>query len=88
MLKEDVVEAVKDGLFHIYAVRNIEEGIELLSGLPAGQPGEDGNYPEGTVFYLVDRKIQEYNDGIRKAGGNTRRKKTGQANKKPLNGTV
>ncbi|TEB18027.1 Lon protease [Pelotomaculum sp. FP] len=76
MLKEDVVEAVKNDLFHIYAVRNIEEGIELLSGVPAGQPGEDGNYPDGTVFRLVDQKIHAYNEGLRKAGANTRRKKT------------
>ena len=75
MLKEDVVEAVKDSLFHIYAVKNIEEGIGLLSGLPAGQLGEDGSYPQGTVFYLVDQKIHEYNDGLRKVGANTRRGK-------------
>lgn len=75
MLKEDVVDAVKNDLFHIYAINNIEEGIELLTGLPAGQPGEGGSYPDGTVFYLVDKKIHEYNDGLRKVGGNTRRGK-------------
>lgn len=83
MLKEDAVEAVKNDLFHIYAVKNIEEGIELLSGLPAGQAEEVGSYPTGTVFYLVDQKIHAYNEGLRKVGANTRRKKTAsQVNKK------
>lgn len=58
MLKEEVVQAVEDNLFHVYAIRNIEEGIELLSGLPAGEKGEDGHYPENTVFYLVEKKLQ------------------------------
>lgn len=90
MLKEDVVEAVRNNLFHIYAVKNIEEGIELLSGLPAGQAGEDGNYPEGTVFCLVNHKINEYNDVARNAGAAARRRKTaGSVNKKaPSSGTV
>ncbi|NMA52723.1 MAG: AAA family ATPase, partial [Peptococcaceae bacterium] len=58
MLKEEVVEAVKNNLFHVYAIRNIEEGIELLTGLPAGEQGEDGHYPEHTVFSLVEKKLQ------------------------------
>ncbi|RJQ32302.1 MAG: ATP-dependent protease, partial [Peptococcaceae bacterium] len=71
MLKNEVVEAVKEGLFHIYTVRNIEEGIELLTGLPAGEKKEDGAYPEGSVFYLVDKKLGAYNE-IMGAAGNGR----------------
>jgi len=58
MLREEVVQAVKDNLFHVYAIRNIEEGIELLTGLPAGEKGEDGHYPENTIFYLVEKRLQ------------------------------
>ena len=45
MLREDVIEAVAAGQFHIYPVRTIDEGIEILTGTPAGQPGADGAYP-------------------------------------------
>ena len=60
MLRDDVVEAVKEGKFHIYAVKSIDEGIEILTGVPAGDR-ESGNaaYPEGTVNYLVDRCLSE-----------------------------
>lgn len=68
MLKKEAIEAIKEGLFHIYAVRNIEEGIELLTGIPAGEKKEDGTYPEGSVFYLVDKKLKEYTKTIGTAG--------------------
>jgi len=75
MLKEEILEAVRNGKFHIYAVRNIEEGIELLSGIPAGDVKEDGSYPEGSVFELVDRKLREYNQGLSKSGSDNSEKK-------------
>jgi len=68
MLKDEVLDAVKEGRFHIYAVKDIEEGIELLTGVPAGRPEEDGTYPEGSVFDLVDRKLQQYSKGLSGAG--------------------
>lgn len=75
MLKEEVLEAVKKDMFHIYAVRNIEEGIELLCGVPAGVIKEDGSYPEGSVFWRADRKLLEYNEGLsRSGGGNTEKR--------------
>ena len=60
MLKEEIIEAVRDGKFHLYAVRRIEEGIELLTGIPAGEKDEKGDYPEGTVFSKVTRKLNSY----------------------------
>ncbi len=60
MLKPDVVEAVKDGQFHIYAVDTIDEGIEVLTGLKAGELQEDGEYPEGTVNYMVREKLDAF----------------------------
>lgn len=57
MLKDEVVEAVAQGLFHIYPVRSIEEAMELLTGLPAGTRLPDGSFPEGTLFRLVDERL-------------------------------
>jgi lon-related putative ATP-dependent protease len=62
MLREDVVEAVKQGRFHICAVSRIEEGIELLTGRPAGAPNEEGEYPEGSVYAAVAAKLAAYAD--------------------------
>lgn len=64
MLKEEILAAVREGSFHIYAVKTIEEGIELLSGVAAGQMGADGTYPEGSVMYLVEQKISEYHEAL------------------------
>ncbi|MDI7277807.1 MAG: hypothetical protein QME94_17645, partial [Anaerolineae bacterium] len=58
MLREDVVQAVRAGRFHVYKVRTIDEGMELLTGMPAGELRE-GEYPEGTVNYLVKRRLRE-----------------------------
>lgn len=60
MLRKEVVDAVNDGKFHIYPIENIEEGIELLTGVEAGIMKKDGTYPERSVNYLVDRKLREY----------------------------
>lgn len=59
MLREDVVDAVRNGKFHIWPVRTIDEGIELLTGVPAGEPDEEGEYPEGTVHATVKKRLRE-----------------------------
>lgn len=59
MLSEDVIEAVREGKFHIYAVSTIDHGIALLTGKEAGRRQEDGTYPEGTVNWTVQNKILE-----------------------------
>ena len=59
VLKDEVVEAVSEGRFHIYAVSTIDEGIEVLTGVPAGQRQQDGGYPEGTVHNLVEERLKE-----------------------------
>ena len=58
MLRKDVVEAVKEGKFHIYPVKTIDQGIEILTGKEAGQRQPDGTYKEGTINDLVDRKLR------------------------------
>ena len=57
MLKPEVVEAVEKGQFHIYPIEHIDEGIEILTGLPAGKQQPDGAYPEGSVNGLVSKKL-------------------------------
>ena len=59
MLREEVVDAVKQGKFHIYAVSSVDEGIEILTGLEAGAKNEVGNYPENSVNYKVDKRLKE-----------------------------
>jgi ATP-dependent Lon protease len=58
MLRLEVVEAVAQGKFHIYPVKTIDEGIEILTGVKAGEMKEDGAFEEGTVHYLVDKELQ------------------------------
>ncbi|MBP6015812.1 MAG: AAA family ATPase [Candidatus Promineofilum sp.] len=59
MLREDVVDTVGKGLFHIWPVSNIDEGIELLMGRPAGEPDDNGEYTEGTVHHAVKKRLME-----------------------------
>ena len=68
MLKQGVIDAVKEGKFHIWAISTIEEGIELLTGLEAGTLQSDGTYPEGTVFRKVDERLAELGDIVRRLG--------------------
>ncbi len=60
MLREDVVEAVRNKQFHIYAIKTIEEGIEILTGVKAGRRLDDGSFEPGTVYALVDRQLRRY----------------------------
>ncbi|MGD1985768.1 MAG: AAA family ATPase [Desulfobacterales bacterium] len=60
MLKKEVVDAVKKKQFHIYRVYTVEEGIEILTGKPAGKPNKKGIYPDGTVYGAVQKKLKEY----------------------------
>ncbi|MDD4346744.1 MAG: AAA family ATPase [Desulfitobacteriaceae bacterium] len=64
MLKDEVLDAVREKRFHIYAVKTIEEGLELLSGVPAGEIGKDGKYARDSIFYLADQKLREFNRGL------------------------
>jgi len=59
MLSEEVVEAVDKGEFHIYPVSTVEEGIEILAGVPAGTLKADGTFPEGTVFARIATRLEQ-----------------------------
>ena len=60
MLRKEVIDAVKKRKFHVYQVSTVEEGIEILTGVPAGKADKDGNYPEGTVSGAVQKKLAHY----------------------------
>ncbi|MDD8015589.1 MAG: ATP-dependent protease, partial [Acidobacteriota bacterium] len=66
MLREDVIEAVAQGRFHIYPVASIDEGIEILTGVDAGRRNEDGSFEEGTVNDLADKELQRLARGLKK----------------------
>jgi lon-related putative ATP-dependent protease len=85
MLRKDVVRAVKEGKFHIYPVKTIDEGIEILTGKEAGDRLEDGRFKEATMNDLVDKKLRELGSKIKEfegAGGEEtkeeKRKKRGK----------
>jgi len=68
MLKEEVVKAVSEGKFHIWAVRTVDEGIEILTGVKAGVRIEDGTFEEDSVNDLVDRRLRELAEMIKDFG--------------------
>ena len=59
-LSDEIIDAVKNKKFHIYAVSTIEEGIEVLTGVPAGKKDKDGHFPAGTINRLVYEKLRKY----------------------------
>ena len=63
-LSDEIVEAVKNKQFHIYSVSTIEEGIEVLTGVPAGRKDKNGKFPAGTVNYLVYEKLKKYAETV------------------------
>jgi predicted ATP-dependent protease len=72
MLNEEVVEAVRQGRFHIYPVGTIDEGIEVLTGVNAGQLRSDGTYEPNTVHYRVNKRLAEMNQRMAALGGPSR----------------
>lgn len=78
MLREEVVQAVKEGKFHIYAVKSIDEGIEILTGVKAGKIGKTGKYPKGSINALVTEKLQSLAEGLRDFGKGPEDQKSGK----------
>jgi predicted ATP-dependent protease len=68
MLREEIVEAVRAGRFHVWAVSHIDEGLSLLMERVAGGRAVDGTFPEGTVHRLVQDRLREYAEQIRAFG--------------------
>ncbi|HLU46553.1 MAG TPA: Lon-insertion domain-containing protein, partial [Planctomycetota bacterium] len=66
MLRRDVVAAVEKGTFHIYAIDTVSEGIEILTGIPAGKRRKDGSYPPGCVYSRVEARLEELANHLRR----------------------
>ena len=60
MLREDVVQAVSEGKFHVYPIESIDQGIELLTDVPAGEPDDEGTYPEDTINGKVQARLKKF----------------------------
>ncbi len=69
MLRPEVIEAVKEGKFHIYAASTVDEGIEVLTGVPAGKRRKDGKYPAGTINRKVADTLKAMADKLKKFYG-------------------
>lgn len=69
VLGEDVAQAIKEGNFHLYAVETVTQGIEVLTGVPAGERDPQGRFPAGSVFGRVERRIIEIAERLRQAEG-------------------
>ncbi|HKY34271.1 MAG TPA: AAA family ATPase, partial [Candidatus Polarisedimenticolia bacterium] len=66
MLDDDVVDAVRRGRFHVHPVSTVGEGMEILTGMPAGSRGPSGRFPEGALFRLVEERLASFNDAVRR----------------------
>lgn len=80
MLREEVVDAVRKNQFHIYPVKTVEEAAELLTGLEAGERGEDGQYTPGSLYARVDERLQEL---AKEAEGETKKEQENQIEGEP-----
>jgi predicted ATP-dependent protease len=69
VLRDDVADAVGRGEFHLYAVDTAAQGIEILTGLPAGERDDSGRFPAASVFGRVERRIIEIAEKLREAEG-------------------
>jgi len=69
MLEEEVIQAVEDGKFHIYPISTVDEGIEILTDLEAGELQEDGTYSPGSVHDLVQKRLDEMAEIVQRRGG-------------------
>ena len=65
-LSDEIIDSVSKGEFHIYAIETIDEGIEILTGVPAGAKNKDGKFPLGTINYLVYEKLKKFSKASEK----------------------
>jgi predicted ATP-dependent protease len=84
MLNDAVMEAVTAGTFHIWSVETIEQGIEILTGMKAGQRDKHGRFPKKTIFHLVDERLAEMAERMkeRESGHPVKPRKTTTATSK------
>jgi predicted ATP-dependent protease len=66
MLRHDVVKSASEGRFHVYAVDNVDQAVEILTGLPAGARDSQGRFPEGSINKRVEEKLASLSESLRK----------------------
>ena len=74
MVKKELISAVEKGKFHIYAIEDMDEGIEILTGVKAGRRDKKGNYPKNTINYLVMQRLRIMSESIKELEQKTKRK--------------
>jgi lon-related putative ATP-dependent protease len=82
MLKKEVIDAVKEGKFAIYPIEYVDEGLEILTGMEVGTRDASGNFPEGTLNYMVEKRLSELAKGLKEFG-----KPAVEAKRLPSDGT-
>jgi ATP-dependent Lon protease len=75
MLSKEIVDSVKKGKFHIYAVSTIEQGIEILTGMKSGKRTKTGKYPKGTIDQLVAERLDSLAKGLKEFAGDGEKNK-------------
>ena len=65
MLKSEVVDAVRDGKFEVHAIDRMEEGLEILTGMTAGEPDENGEFPEGSINHMVIKRFEAITEALK-----------------------
>jgi lon-related putative ATP-dependent protease len=83
MLRSDVVEAAAAGKFHIYPVQNVDQGIQILTGVPAGERDASGQFPAGTINHRVERRLVEFADRARAPGAPAAPRGTRRPHRRP-----
>jgi predicted ATP-dependent protease len=79
MLRHDVVDAVAAGRFHVYPVETVDQGLEILTGVPAGERDASGQFPPGTINFRVERRLSEFADRARSFGAPSAARKRGRS---------
>jgi predicted ATP-dependent protease len=69
MLEEEIIEAVREGKFHIYPINRIEQGLELMTGLPAGELDGGGDFPAGSIYGKCMASLLEFSKEAKPNGG-------------------
>ncbi|MBI4763934.1 MAG: AAA family ATPase [Deltaproteobacteria bacterium] len=78
MLKTQVVEAVREGRFHIYPIHHVEQGLELLTGKKAGEKKKDGTYPKNSLNDRIEQRLKKLNEISKEAGGKEKENGSGK----------
>jgi ATP-dependent Lon protease len=81
MLREDVVADIEAGKYHVYAIKSIDEGLEVLTGMKAGKRRKGGGFSKGSIHGLVDQRLRKFHDQLQAAEDNSEEKNDDKGDK-------